>query len=298
VAASELPDTIEWEVLVVDNNSTDQTREVVEEFNRRYPERFRYLFEPKPGKSHALNAGIHGARGEILAFIDDDVTVEPPWLHNLTSALHDGKWAGAGGRTLPASAFSPPRWLALSGPLSMVGILYAHFDIGDAPCELHCAPYGANMAFRRGMFEKHGSFRTDLGPSPHNEIPRPNEDTEFGRRLMAAGEHLRYEPSAIVYHPVSEARIERQYFLGWWFDYGRALVRENGKSQDTGEILKVIGKALPITLRWIRTFNPQLRFYRKCWVWVAAGEVVEIYRQARGAKASRDRLMRQASPRT
>jgi hypothetical protein len=158
------------------------------------------------------------------------------------------------------------------------------------------------MAFRKEMFKKHGGFRTDLGPSPTNEIPRPNEDTEFGRRLMAAGEHLRYEPSAIVYHPVPVDRIEKRYFLAWWFDYGRALVREAGKSQDSREIPKVIGRTLPMTLRWMRTFDPQLRFYRKCWVWVAAGEVVEIYRQARGTKAPRDSAMRQAggecSPRT
>ena len=62
------------------------------------------------------------------------------------------------------------------------------------------------------MFEKHGLFRTDLGPSPDRNIPRPNEDTEFGRRLMAAGEHLRYEPSAIAYHPVLENRIQNATF--------------------------------------------------------------------------------------
>ena len=67
-------------MLVVDNNSSDQTREVVEEFADRYPGRFRYLFEPQPGKSYALNSGIREARGTVLAFIDDDVTVEPSWL--------------------------------------------------------------------------------------------------------------------------------------------------------------------------------------------------------------------------
>ena len=77
IAISTLPDSVDWEILVVDNNSTDHTREVVEEFGRRYPDRFRYIFEPRPGKSYALNAGIREAQGEILAFTDDDVTVEP-----------------------------------------------------------------------------------------------------------------------------------------------------------------------------------------------------------------------------
>ncbi len=98
VAASMLPESVEWEVLVVDNNSNDQTRELVEGFCHRYPGRFRYLFEPQQGKSYALNSGIRVSPSEILAFTDDDAIVEPDWLWNLTSALHDGEWAGAGER--------------------------------------------------------------------------------------------------------------------------------------------------------------------------------------------------------
>src|SRR5712692_10838040 len=95
LAASTLERSVDWEVLVVDNNSSDQTREVVEHFRNHDPSRFTYLFEPQPGKSHALNAAIRHAKGEILAFMDDDVTVEPNWLQNLTAALHTGEWAGA-----------------------------------------------------------------------------------------------------------------------------------------------------------------------------------------------------------
>ena len=113
-AALRLPKPIEWEVLVVDNNSSDQTRHVVEDFRRRYPGRFRYLFEPQQGLSYARNAGVRQAKGDILAFTDDDVTVEPTWLQNLTACLHDGEWAGAGGRTVLAHPFSPPKWLTRS----------------------------------------------------------------------------------------------------------------------------------------------------------------------------------------
>src|SRR5579863_9995619 len=87
VASSTVSDSVKWEVLVVDNNSTDQTREVAEEFSRSHPGHFRYCFEPKQGKSHALNAGIREARGDILAFLDDDVTVGPTWLQDLTAPL-------------------------------------------------------------------------------------------------------------------------------------------------------------------------------------------------------------------
>ena len=285
VAASEMPSSIAWEVLVVDNNSTDQTREVVEGFARRHPGRFRYLFEPKPGKSHALNAGIRDAHGDILAFIDDDVTVEKNWLRNLTGVLVGNAWAGAGGRILPEKTFSPPPWLPLDGPDNMGGIL-ALFDLGDESIELSQPPFGTNMAFQKKMFEKHGGFRLDLGPRPGSELR--NEDTEFGRRLLAAGERLRYEPSATVYHRVPEERLTTGYFLKFCFDHGRASIRETGRRPDLWGIprhyltlLKVGMLFAARSLRWIWTcWNRKLRFYRKAMVWMTAGEIAEVWSQS------------------
>jgi glycosyltransferase involved in cell wall biosynthesis len=290
IAALRLPEADEWEVLVVDNNSSDQTRQVVEEFCRRYPDRFRYLLEPLQGKSHALNAGVREAHGDVLAFLDDDVTVEPTWLQNLTAPLNDGEWAGAGGRTLLAQAFSPPRWLGLKEPYNFGGALAALFDVGEGPCQLDRPPYGTNMAFQKRVFEKYGGFRTDLGPQPGSQIR--NEDTEFGRRLMAAGERLRYEPSAIVYHPAPENRIQKSYFLTWYFDCGRAMVREWKRGPDILGIprrcftfFKLVGTVLPvISLQWMLARNPQRRFFCKCHVRMTIGQIVEIYRQWRNLK--------------
>jgi glycosyltransferase involved in cell wall biosynthesis len=288
VGASTLPEGFSWEVLVVDNNSTDRTRQMVEEFCRRDPIHFRYLFEPKVGKSQALNAGVSNANGEILVFTDDDVSVESTWLRNLTSSLGGEEWAGAGGRTLPAHPFSAPPWLPLDDPYNMKGVL-ALFDRGDQAGILDVPPYGVNMAFRKKMFDKHGLFRTDMGPSPSAAIPRPNEDTEFGRRLLAAEELLRYEPSAVVYHPVPEERLKKEYFLAWWFDYGRALIREKGRRRDIWGIPRyllsipnMVTTYLSVrTLQWLIAFHRQERFYRKCVVWKIVGEIVETYRQAR-----------------
>jgi glycosyltransferase involved in cell wall biosynthesis len=286
VAASLLPGSVRWEVLVVDNNSKDRTREVVEDFSRRYPGRFRYLFEPKQGKSHALNSGIREAGGGILAFMDDDVTVEPTWLQNLTANLHDGEWAGAGGRILPQQTFTHPRWLTLDGPHGMPGVL-ALFDLGDTPGQLDVIPFGTNMAFRKEIFEKYGAFRTDLGPSPGSEIR--DEDTEFCHRLVRGRERLRYEPSAIVYHEVPEGRLQKEYFLSWWFDAGRSRVRREGRRPAIWgipryyfRIPRVMLAHLPgIALQWLLAFDPRRRFLRKCWLWTMAGEVAEMYQLER-----------------
>jgi glucosyl-dolichyl phosphate glucuronosyltransferase len=292
LAVSILLEAIQWEVLVVDNNSSDQTEAVVRDFCRRYPGRFRYLFEPQQGKSYALNAGIREARGDVLAFVDDDVTVEPKWLQNLTSALHDSQWAGCGGRILPARGFVPPRWLALDGPCNLVGALCAYFDPGDVAGELKDPPFGANMAFRKEMFARYGHFRTDLGPFPNNKLGF--EDTEFGRRLMAGGERLCYIPTAVVYHEVPEYRVRKEFLLTWWFDFGRGSVRETGKRPGTTEMLKILTRALLTTLQWALTFNSQRRFYRKCRIWYAAGKIVEIYQQARSENPPGHKLKRQA----
>ena len=180
MAVSTLPEPIEWEVIVVDNNSKDRTREVTEAYCRRYPGKFQYLFEPKQGKSHALTSGIKKAQGEILAFMDDDVTVEPSWLQNLTTGLHNGKWAGAGGRILPEQNFKPPRWLPVQAKNGLAP--FAFFDLGPRAGLLTEPPFGTNMAFQKKLFEKYGGFRTDLGPRPGSEIR--NEDTEFGERVL------------------------------------------------------------------------------------------------------------------
>jgi glucosyl-dolichyl phosphate glucuronosyltransferase len=282
VAISTLPKSVEWEVLVVDNNSKDQTRDVVEDFCRRYPGHFRYLLEPQPGKSHALTAGIRNSRGDILAFMDDDVTVEPTWLQNLTAALHNGQWVGSGGRILPEQTFAPPRWLRLQDRYALAPL--ALFDLGPQAGALNESPFGTNMAFQKKVFEKYDGFRTDLGPRPGSEIR--NEDTEFGHRLLEAGERLRYEPSAVVYHSVPENRVQKKYFLAWWFDKARADIRQSGTPSDTrwfvaGIPLYLFRRLAVWTVRWIAAVEPSQRFSNKIKAWTVAGQILECYRQPR-----------------
>jgi glycosyltransferase involved in cell wall biosynthesis len=93
VARSEVPGSIQWEVWVVDNNSRDQTRPVVEEFCRCDASRFRYLFEPEQGKPNVLNSRVQTTNADILAFMDDDVEADPHWLYNLTAPLISGDGA-------------------------------------------------------------------------------------------------------------------------------------------------------------------------------------------------------------
>ncbi len=276
VLASNLPAGVEWEVLVVDNNSKDQTRAVISEFCERHPGRVRYVFESQQGLSNARNAGIREARGEIIVFTDDDVIVERTWLHNLTCSFRDGTWAGAGGRVCPPHNFIPPDWLTLDGSVMDASGVLALFSDGNVGGELSKPPFGANMAFRKSMFAKYGGFRSDLGRCGNNLMG--NEDTEFGLRLLAGGERLRYEPSAIIYHPVPKERLNTQYFLSWWFAYGRAMYRQVGKRAPVWGIPRPYISLFSRGVRWLTSspLSPKERFYWKCRVWVAAGELSEM----------------------
>ena len=269
-AALRVPESVEWEVLVVDNNSRDQTCEVVREFGNRYPGRFRYLFEPQPGKSYALNSGIREARGTVLAFMDDDVTVEPSWLANLTATLHSGEWAGAGGRVLPEKNFSPPRWLSLTGPRGQVCLApLALFDVGEQPGQLAEPPFGTNMAFRKEMFEKHGGFRTDLGPRPGSEIR--NEDTEFGARLLRRESAYATSPlrSYITPCPLNESRKNITWIGG--STKAAADIRQFGIPTHAWCVLGIplyLFRRLAVwTLRWMVTLDSARRFHSKLAVW-------------------------------
>jgi peptidoglycan/xylan/chitin deacetylase (PgdA/CDA1 family)/GT2 family glycosyltransferase len=283
LAAQVVPSTVKWEVLVVDNNSTDQTRAVVEEFSRRYPGRFRYVFEPQQGLSQARNCGVRKVQSDVLAFIDDDAVAEPGWLWNLSAELLAGGWGGSAGPIIPVWPRPLPSWLSTGDPDTM-GV-YSKFDLGRDAKPMRRPPYGGNMAFRWETFERFGGFRTDLGRSGLNLQGR--EDLEFGNRLLAGGEQFRYEPLASVRHPVAEHRMTKKYALRWWFGYGRSEVVDVGPPTDSGRVVA----GIPIylfrrLLRWaLQSLIPAdapRRFICQRNVFYLAGTIAACY-QLRGA---------------
>lgn len=278
-----VPHSIEWEVLIVDNNSQDETYEVAKTFCQKFPTRFRYAFEPRQGKSIALNRGVREARGYIIAFTDDDVTVHAMWLQNLTAALMGGAWVGAAGRTLPQPGFERPRWLTMRYRYALAPL--AIFDLGPEPCDLKESPFGNNMAFYKGVIEKYGGFRTDLGPRAGSSGPQKSEDSEFGMRLLSAGERLRYEPTAIVYHGVPRERVNKDYFLRWWFDKARSDIQAFGAPVTNWAVvgipLVLFRRLFVWMIRWVTALESSYRFDCKRKVWGVAGQIQECYRVGR-----------------
>jgi hypothetical protein len=164
----------------------------------------------------------------------------------------------------------------------------AVFDLGTKGGPLTESPFGANMAFRKEVFSACGGFRTDLGRVGKGMLS--GEDSELGRRVIAAGRRLRYEPSAVTYHPVEEFRVHRKYFLQWWFNKGRSDVREFGNQPKDWRFL---GIPLPLfrglvseSLRWMFVVEPSQRFICKLKVWSCAGQIFEHYHQSLEEKNS------------
>jgi glycosyltransferase involved in cell wall biosynthesis len=219
-----------WELIVVDNNSSDDAADVVKTFGAGSRFGVHYVFEVNQGVSHARNAGINAARGDIVAFTDDDVTVDPGWLCELEKAFDQFGCMGVGGKVIPVWIGQKPSWLRADSHYPLRSGAVVSFDQGEEPCELRTPLVGVNMAFRKATFQKYGAFRTDLGKRGNDAMT--GEDTEFCGRLWRAGDNIVYAPRAIVYHPVPKARAKKSHFQSYYFNYGRYTARLNGSPEN------------------------------------------------------------------
>jgi len=274
------PADLTWELLVVDNNSTDSTREVVENFAEEAAFSIRYTVEKKQGRSAALNAGIAEAKGKIIAFTDDDVLLDRHWLLNLKKTFDDSDCAAVAGRVVPQWNHRKPEWLEMEGQFAVV-----HFDLGDELKEIRVPPLGANCAFRREIFRQYGLFRLDLGVNGAKHTVTC-EDTEFGERLIRGGEKILYCPGAIIFHPVDPARTTKKYLLSWYYYNGVSLTRTAGLSKDGvfwfGVPRWLYRELLTNFAKWVLTPRGKSRFHHKLRAFRTVGSMVESSRLARG----------------
>jgi len=208
------------EIIVVNNNSTDNTCEVTEGLAATSPVRFTYVFEQEQGLSHARNAGIRRAAGEIVIFVDDDIDAEVGWLKNLVEAFNDPAVGGAGGPIRPIWPFERPDWLndRWLGFLTISEFTHAR-ETGKfmGPCNF---PWGANMAFRRNVFDEAGMFPVDLGRVGGCLLS--SEEVGLFRRIDAGGKRISFVPDAVILHKIAPERLTRQWFYHRTYWQGRS----------------------------------------------------------------------------
>ncbi len=204
-----------FEVVVVDNKSSDRTREVVEQ--RLSDPRLKYIYEPQIGLSVARNTGAKVSCGEILAYLDDDAVASESWLQILYSAYEQNpKLAIAGGKVtlLWPPGKQAPVWLSAS----LAGNLGA-YDLGESTVYIDnpgLTPRGLNYSIRRCFLDEIGGFDPNLGRVGKNLLS--NEELQMTELALSKGWEVAYLPDALVAHNVSEERIKRSWFFrrGWW----------------------------------------------------------------------------------
>ena len=219
------------EVIVVDNASTDDTRNVVLEAAAGYPVPLQYLVETRLGKSAAVNRGVSEAHGDVLALTDDDVLVARDWITTIRRVFATGSVDLAGGRVDPWWETDPPWWLrwqrAESSPmLSPLALLH----YGDAQPLGDRTAVGANLVMLRSVYERLGGFNPDLGRQQGTLLC--GEDHDFCSR--ATGTYrCEYRPEIRVRHWVPAKRLRLRYYMRWFYWSGITNARLDSMARES-----------------------------------------------------------------
>jgi glycosyltransferase involved in cell wall biosynthesis len=218
-----IPAGAEWELLVVNNNCTDDTDAVIARHAPHLP--LRRVFEPEQGLSHARNCAVREAGGELLVWTDDDVLADPAWLAAHVQAAADWpKAAFFGGPVAPWFAVPPPGWVARN--LDLLACMYAiqQLTAEVRPLAAGESPVGANMAFRTDVLRS-CPFDPALGRMGSRLVG--GEELDVFDRLRAAGAQGVWVGTARVQHYIPPQRLTRAYVRQWQLGCGRTLVRGN-----------------------------------------------------------------------
>lgn len=205
-----------YEILIVDNGSTDNTSEVV---LREYDDvqNLRYVYEPILGLSQARNTGWIHAVGEYVAYLDDDAIAHPQWLEKILHVFEtvEPEPACVGGRIEPLWEIPRPSWLA-NGLLTCLGML----DLSDSPMMLDDSHwlFGGNSAYPRHLLETVGGFQTSLGRKGNKLLS--NEEILLHQQLKQRGYRYYYHPDVAIRHRVPSFRLTKSWFIRRWYWQG------------------------------------------------------------------------------
>jgi L-malate glycosyltransferase len=209
-----------WKLIVVDNASTDRSRETVCSLKDRLP--LTCLSEQTPGKNAALNTAVTHIEGDLVVLTDDDVLPRPDWLVCLRSAaLAQPAYSIFGGAVVPHWEITPPDWILKWVPLGPVFTLTPP-SLEEGPLD-HALVFGPNMAVRTKVFEDGFRFDSTIGPQGANYAM--GSETEFVRRLARHGYAAWHVPGARVEHFIRDFQMRKSWILRRAIRFGRGMYR-------------------------------------------------------------------------
>jgi glycosyltransferase involved in cell wall biosynthesis len=237
-----IPDGFEWELVVVNNNCTDETEDVLRKYAASLP--LKSTFEPNQGISHARNRAVDAARGKLILWIDDDVLVDPGWMEAYVGAA--SQWESAavfGGPIEVAFEVGPPEWLREGWDVFRGA--YAARDFGADPVALgrRTIPFGANFAVRADVQQRY-RFDVSLGRLKNEMLG--GEDTGLLRRILRDGHEGRWVPEARVRHVIPPIRVSEEYLRRFFYGQGQISAR---RMKPGAGIRRITRKSSVIRLR-------------------------------------------------
>ncbi len=222
----------EIEVVLVDNNSMDNTSEVAYRFIESTGLSIKYFTHDRFGLTQCRNLAITKATGDLLAFLHDDVNLDDDWLkeaYKIACNCKEQEIGVYGGRSIPMWQDTIPEWLNLEPPYAIKQEVFTGHSHGDSeeyyPFQSDFGiaefPCGANVLIRREIFENCGDFRTDLGANAAGGFGL-NDDVEFFEYLSCLKIPMLYVPQIIVYHPINALQLTIQSIRRWYYKSGKA----------------------------------------------------------------------------
>jgi glycosyltransferase involved in cell wall biosynthesis len=206
-----------FEVLIIDNNSTDDTEIVSKEVIEKYPELdVRYMIETNQGLSYGRNRGIKESRYDLIHFFDDDAVATSNYISTIIDTFERyPKAKAAGGKILLNYFEGRPSWASV-----YMESIFGLFDIGDTEMEFPRKNYprGSNMTFKREIFDEVGVFDVNLGRK--GKVMLGGEEKEMFQRIYLSGASVIYNPLTVCFHAVPKARTEQEFIKNQVFGIG------------------------------------------------------------------------------
>lgn len=210
----------DYEIVLVNNNSTDNTENLCNKFRSDYPDiEFRYFVETNQGLSYARNRGVEESRGGILVFVDDDATVFDHYLPAIKLFFETYPEVSAcGGPIVPVYEVEKPKWLSHYTEQLIGGALYEGKEV--KPFRNGKYPGGGNSAFRKEVFNKYGLFNVELGRKGTGLIGA--EEKDLYDRLSKGKEQFYYLPQMGIYHYIPEKKLTESHFKELTYSIGKS----------------------------------------------------------------------------